>query len=77
MSLIPEIEPMAKTRGRPKSSERDDITVKIDRTLAGRAKHVAHYRGITVAELLSELVKGPLDKAFNQVLRETEQGGKA
>ncbi len=62
---------MANPRGRPKS-ERDDVTVKIDRSLVGMAKLIATRRGVTVAELLSEMLKSPLDRAYAQMLRELE-----
>jgi ribosomal protein S19E (S16A) len=60
-------------KGRPKRSERDDGTTKIDRTILSRLKAVASYRGVPVAELLSELVRAPLDKAYAQVLRDLEK----
>ena len=65
---------MGKQRGRPKKSERDDVAVKIDRVIVGKAKLVATHRGVPVAELLSELVRGPLDKAYAQMLRDLEGG---
>ncbi len=45
-----------KQRGRPKTSERNDVSVKVDRTIVGKAKLIATYRGISVAELFSETV---------------------
>jgi hypothetical protein len=62
----------AKPKGRPKRSERDDVTVKIDRALVGKAKLIATHQGVPVAELLSDLVKGPLDKTYAMMLRELE-----
>ena len=62
----------AKAMGRPKRSERDDVTVKLDRTIVGKAKLVATHKGVSVAELLSEVVRGPLDKAYAAMLRELE-----
>jgi hypothetical protein len=70
-----EREAMAKAKGRPKRSERDDVTVKLDRTLVGKAKLVATHQGVPVAELLSDLARGPLDKAYAQMLRELEGKG--
>ena len=64
-----------KPKGRPKRSERNDVTVKLDRTLVGKAKLIATHRGIPVAELLSELLRVPVDRAYAQMLRELE--GKA
>jgi hypothetical protein len=60
---------MARSRGRPKS-ERDDVTVKIDRSLVGMAKLIATRKGVSVAELLSDLLQGPLDQAYAEMLRE-------
>ena len=69
---------MAKAKGRPKTSERKDVTVKIDRTVVGQAKLVAAHKGIPVAELLSDLVGVPLARAYAQMLRELEaKGGKS
>jgi hypothetical protein len=76
LSALMEPRPMAKAKGRPKVSDRDDGTVRLDRTLIGRAKMVANYRGVPVAQVLSEIVKGPLDKAYAQMLREMEGGAK-
>lgn len=73
MSGLPECEPMAKPKGRPKRSERDDVTTKIDRNLVGKAHVIARERGITVAELLSELLRGPIDKAYAAVVRSLDK----
>jgi hypothetical protein len=48
---------MARAKGRPKRSERDDVTVKVDRTLVGKAKLIATHRGISVAELFTEALR--------------------
>jgi hypothetical protein len=66
---------MAKRRGRPKRSERDDVTVKIDRAVKGKAELVATHRGTTVAALLSDLVAAPLDRAYLEMIRELERKG--
>jgi hypothetical protein len=65
----------AKSRGRPKV-DRDDVTVKLDRVAASRAKAIANFRGIPVAELLTDIVRAPLDKAYVQMIRELEGGQK-
>jgi hypothetical protein len=68
---------MAKAKGRPKTSDRDEATTRLDRTLIGKAKLIATHQGISVGELLSELVRGPLDRAYAQMLRDLEpKGGK-
>jgi hypothetical protein len=63
--------PMAKKMGRPKSG-RDDVSVKIDRLIAFQAKQVAGRRKTTVAELLSEMLRSPVGKAYLDVLKEME-----
>ncbi len=66
---------MGKQRGRPKRSERDDGTVRIDKHLIARAKVLAGHKGISVAELLSEMLGGPIDRAYAQMVRELDQKG--
>jgi len=71
-------EPMAKKSahggarpgsGRPKG-ERDDVSAKIDRAVLGKARLVATHRGESLAELLTEILRGPVDKLYGQMLRE-------
>ena len=66
---------MKKPKGRPKLSERNDVTVKLDRALVSKAKIVAGHQGIPVAELLTDLLGPPLDRAYLQMVRELEGGG--
>lgn len=73
MTSMPECGVMAKHRGRPKRSERDDVTVKVDRAVVGMAKAVATSRGIPLAELLSELLEGPVGRAYATMLRDLEK----
>ena len=69
---------MAKRRGRPKT-ERNDVSVKLDRGVVSRAKIVAAARGLTLAEYLSELTRGPVDRDFvkemQRVQAEIKVGG--
>ncbi len=60
--------------GRPKGkrTERDDVTVKLDRAVAGMAKSVATSKGVSVAELLTEITRSPIGKLYAQMLRELE-----
>ena len=47
---------MAKKKmGRPKTSERQDVSIKFDKILAARARQIALSRGVSMAEYLSEL----------------------
>jgi hypothetical protein len=66
---------MARPRGRPKRSERDDMTMKVDRTLVGKAQLIATHRGVSAAELLSDLLEAPLDRASAQMLRDLDARG--
>jgi hypothetical protein len=63
--------------GRPKGkrTERDDTTVKIARSLASKAKLVAAHRGMPAAELLSGMLKAPIDRAYAAMLRELDAKG--
>jgi hypothetical protein len=65
---------MARVKG--KKSERDDVAVKVDRAIVGKAKMIATHRGISVAELLSDAAKPIIDKAYAQMLRELEAAPK-
>ena len=56
---------MTAPRGRPKRSERDDKTVKIDRGVVEKAQLVALRRKVTLAELLSELLRPPDRKGIS------------
>jgi hypothetical protein len=44
----------------------------VDRTLVGKAKLIATHRGISVAELFSDMLRVPIDKAYALMLRELE-----
>lgn len=67
--MSPMLDTMAKPKGRPKG-ERDDVTVKIDRRIAVRARTVAGFRGVPIAELLSELLDGPIMQAYADMIRQ-------
>lgn len=74
---LTELPSVAKAKGRPKRSERDDVTVKLDRTIVGRAKTLATYRGVSVAELLSEALRVPLSKMWSDMIRDTDKESKS
>ena len=68
---------MGRPRGRPKRQDREDeVTVKIYRSLASKAKLIAGHRGASVADVLSELLQAPIDRAYAAMLRELEAGDK-
>ncbi len=54
--------------------DRRFIPVKIDRAIVGKAKLAATHQGISVAELLSDMLKAPVDRAYVAMLRELEKG---
>ena len=58
--------------GRPKG-ERDDITVKLERSIVARARYVADIRGITLAEYLSESLRPVVDRDFAKAAKGTDQ----
>jgi len=61
--------------GRPPTN-RDDVTVKLDRTIVERAKLVALRRRVSLVELLTDLLRGPVDKAYDQEVRRLASEGK-
>jgi hypothetical protein len=67
---------VAKKMGRPKTSERDDVTIKFDRILANKARQVAISKGKTLVEYLTELNRPLIDADYAVLLREIEGGGK-
>jgi hypothetical protein len=68
---------MARPRGRPPKAEQSEFSsVKIERGLAVRAKRLAELRGRTVPEVLSELLRAPLARAWVDAMREEERAAK-
>jgi hypothetical protein len=72
MSAIAELKPMAKKMGRPKSSDRDDATARIDRGVLAKARMVANARKISVAEYLTDLLHGQVDRDFLKEMKKLE-----
>lgn len=60
--------------GRPKTSERKDVVVKIDETIVAEAKHVVLARGITLAEYLSDLLRASVHRDFLKELKRLTEG---
>lgn len=58
--------------GRPKSA-RDDISVKLDRTVVARGRFVAELRGLTLAEYLTEAIRPIVDRDFARESRRSEE----
>ena len=62
---------MAKKRGgRPKTSERQDVSIKFDKQLAGMARLISQGRGKSMAEYLEDLTKPLIEKDYAKLLRE-------
>lgn len=74
MTATVETTTMAKMKGRPKG-DRDDVSTKISRSIMGKAKLIAAHRGTTAAELLSEMLEAPIDRAYAAMLRELDTKG--
>lgn len=63
--------PMARKKvGRPKTSERDDVTVKIDRHVAKKLRYLADDKGIPLAQLLTEFVRPIADREFDKATKQ-------
>jgi hypothetical protein len=60
-----------KAQGRPRG-DRDDVTVKVDRSLVARAKVIAARREVSLAKLLSDWLEGPLESAWDEMVREMD-----
>jgi hypothetical protein len=61
--------------GRPKTSDRDDVTVRLDRHVTAQARFVADSRGITLAEYLSDALRPIVVKDFAKASKEQLGGG--
>lgn len=56
--------------GRPAISTRDDVAVKIDRTLVAKARYVAENKRVSLAEYLSGAAQPTVLRDFNLVAKE-------
>lgn len=65
---------MAKPKGRPKTSSRNDRTARIDSTVLGWAETVAKAKGISVAEYLTETLRTPVAKDFGRYMEQMKEG---
>jgi hypothetical protein len=64
---------MAKKKmGRPKTSERQDVSIKFDKTLAGKARLISQGRGLTMTGYLSEITRAIIDRDYAKLMRELE-----
>ena len=64
---------MARPKGRPKTSERNDRTARVDATILGWADMVAKAKGISLAEYLSETLRVPVSRDFARVMEQMKR----
>ncbi len=61
----------------PRGPKRKDVTAKIDADIHLKARMIATFRGITVAEYLSDLLRKPVDADYEKLKRQMAAGDKA
>lgn len=62
--------------GRPKGSgksDRNDQTIKVDRSIVRKLRTIAEHRDLTIAEVASNLLKAPADREYLKCIRELER----
>jgi hypothetical protein len=52
------------------------VSIKFDRTLAGKARLISQGRGIAMSEYLSEMTRSIIDRDYAKLMRELEAGPK-
>jgi hypothetical protein len=73
MEAVLERKKMGRPKGRPKSSDRDDVSVKLARDLVEKATMIkTHNKLASVAEYLSELLREPIARDWLKMVRELE-----
>ncbi len=65
---------MSARKAQPGKAKRGDVAVKVDRPLADKARLVASRRGTTMAEYLSDLIRGPIEEDFARAIEEMGAG---
>jgi hypothetical protein len=66
---------MAKAKrpvGRPKSSTRQDVSIKFDKVLVSRARVIANGLGIPLAQYISEASRAVIDRDYAKLMRKLE-----
>lgn len=59
--------------GRPKTSERDDVSIKVDRVVAERCQVIAKYKGMNRAEYISEAMRIIMDRDWKMMTDEMDR----
>lgn len=57
----------------PKKTKRNDIAVKVDFGIVKEARIICAHRNVTLAELLSEMLRQPIHKELEKCLKELNQ----
>jgi hypothetical protein len=68
MSTLMQADPMAKKRS-TEGKEPPTVAVKIDRTLAGKARMIATDKGQSLADFISEALRGVVDREWAKMVR--------
>ncbi len=63
---------MARPKGRPKSSTRQDVSTKFDKGLLAMARMVATARNVSLAEYVSEAARAAIERDFAAEMRRLE-----
>jgi hypothetical protein len=57
----------------PNRKKRNDASCKIDAELVHKGKIVADFKGTTVAEFFSELIREAVEREYKRVIREASK----
>jgi hypothetical protein len=63
-----------KGSGRPKSADRKEGSVRIDRAVLGKIQWLAKDQGVPVSEYLTDLVRGPVEREFGRRAKKLQGG---
>jgi hypothetical protein len=63
-----------KGAGRPPSESRKEASVRIDSKLLAQARMVSSRRGVSLADYLASLLRGPVDRDFLKEMKDLENG---
>lgn len=70
------METTKKRMGRPKTSQRADISVKIDESIVEMARMVALHKKVSIAVLLSDMLEAPMKRAHEEMLNDLMKKGR-
>lgn len=66
-TLFQELPMARKKAGRPVTSDRDDVVIKIDRIVAANLRYVADHQKQSLAEYVSELLRPISEKEVSRI----------